>query len=100
LNLIVTISISVLLILSLFPGNLNLSFEKTKTKNSFIDENIITICCAWGPEIQIGFLTYSIQGKGVVNKTNDKVTKAVESWNKNLHGIHLRKLPLLTMGIS
>jgi hypothetical protein len=74
--------------------------KKTKTKNSFTDKNIIPICCACGPEIQIGFLTYSIQGKGVVNKTNDKVTKAVESWNKNLHGIQFKKLPLLIMGIS
>ncbi len=91
LKTMVPISISILLIFTLLHNNLNLSFEKTKVKNSFADKNIIPICCAWGPELQKGFLTYSIQGKGGDKKTNDGVTKAVGSWNKNLHGIKFQK---------
>jgi hypothetical protein len=91
LKLMFVTSISVLLIFTLFHSNLKLSFEKTKVKNSFADKNVIPICCAWGPELQKGFLTYSIQGKGSDKKIIDGVTNAVESWNKNLHGIQIKK---------
>ena len=91
LKLMFVTSLSVLLIFTLFHSNLKLSFEKTKVKNSFADKNVIPICCAWGPELQKGFLTYSIQGKGSDKKIIDGVTNAVESWNKNLHGIQIKK---------
>ena len=84
-------SAMVLLIFSFFNHSFNLSFEKSKEKNSFEDENIIPICCAWGPELQKGVLTYSIQGESDNEKITDAVTKAAEKWNENLKGIQLLK---------
>src|SRR5919112_805358 len=84
-------SAMVLVVLSLFNHSFNLSFEKSREKNSFEDENIIPICCAWGPELQKGVLTYSIQGESDNEKITDAVTKAAEKWNENLNGIQLLK---------
>jgi len=73
-----------------FHNNVNLSFEKDSDKNGFIDKNVIPICCAWGPELQDGVLTYSIQSNGDKDeKSTNAVTKAVEKWNENLNGIQL-----------
>ena len=48
-------SAMVLLVLILFNHSFNLSFEKSEEKNSFVDKDIIPICCAWGPELQKGY---------------------------------------------
>jgi hypothetical protein len=80
-----------LLVLSLFNHSFNLSFEKSDEKNSFEDKNIIPICCAWGPELQKGVLTYSIQDESDNEKIADAVAKAAEQWNTNLNGIQLLK---------
>ncbi len=87
----VIFSAMMLLVLSLFNHSFNLSFEKSKEKNSFEDEDIIPICCAWGPELQKGVLTYSIQGGSDDKKIIDAVTKAAEKWNENLNGIQFLK---------
>src|ERR671921_1569999 len=84
-------SAMVLVVLSLFNHSFNLSFEKSKEKNSFVDKDIIPICCAWGPELQKGVLTYTIQGESDNEKITDAVTKAAEKWNENLNGIQLLK---------
>ena len=84
-------SAMVLLVLILFNHSFNLSFEKSEEKNSFVDKDIIPICCAWGPELQKGVLTYSIQGENDDKKIIDAVTKAAEKWNENLNGIQLLK---------
>ena len=84
-------SAMVLLVLILFNHSFNLSFEKSEEKNSFVDKDIIPICCAWGPELQKGVLTYSIQGEKDDEKITDAVTKAAEKWNENLNGIQLLK---------
>jgi len=84
-------SAMVLLVLILFNHSFNLSFEKSGEKNSFVDKDIIPICCAWGPELQKGVLTYSIQGENDDEKITDAVTKAAEKWNENLNGIQLLK---------
>ena len=81
----------VLLMLTFFNHYFTLSFEKSKEKNSFVDKDIIPICCAWGPELQKGVLTYSIQGESDNEKITDAVTKAAEKWNENLNGIQLLK---------
>ncbi len=86
---LIIVSIIVLLAFTLFSSNDNLSFAKAKVKNGFVNKNIIPICCAWGPEIKGGILTYSIQGGS--KSLNDAVTKAVDSWNKNLNGIQFAK---------
>ena len=84
----------VLVVLSLFNHSFNLSFEKSREKNSFVDKDIIPICCAWGPELQKGVLTYTIQGESDNEKITDAVTKAAEKWNENLNGIQLLKTTL------
>jgi len=84
-------SAMVLLVLIIFNNSFNLSFEKSEEKNSFVDKDIIPICCAWGPELQKGVLTYSIQGEKDDEKITDAVTKAAEKWNENLNGIQLLK---------
>ena len=84
-------SAMVLLVLILFSHSFNLSFEKSGEKNSFVDKDIIPICCAWGPELQKGVLNYSIQGESGDKKITDAVTKAAEKWNENLNGIQLLK---------
>src|ERR671921_154366 len=84
-------SAMVLVVLSLFNHSFNLSFEKSREKNSFVDKDIIPICCAWGPELQKGVLTYTIQGESDNEKITDAVTKAAEKWNENLNGIQLLK---------
>ena len=61
LKLIFTFAI-VLLTFVLFNNTLNLTFAKPHGNNGFVNQNIIPICCAWGPELQSGILTYSIQG--------------------------------------
>ena len=54
-----------------------------------LDQNIIPICCAWGPELKGGVLIYSIQGGS--NSLDAAVTKAVELWNQNLKGMQFVK---------
>lgn len=79
----------VFLFSSLFENSLNFSFEKPGNKNNIADMNIIPICCAWGPEIKDGILTYSIKGG---NQTLDKVvTDAISLWNSNLNGLKFEK---------
>ncbi len=69
---------------------MNISIEKVSDKNGFIDKNVIPLCCAWGPELQDGVFTYSIQNNGNKDeKITDAVTKAAEKWNENLKGIQL-----------
>lgn len=83
----------ILLLLLSFNTTSNSSFEKSAIKNSFVHKNLIPICCAWGPEIQNGVLTYSIIGQtgGGDKKIDNAVAKAVDSWNKNLKGIQIIK---------
>ncbi|MGN6560282.1 MAG: matrixin family metalloprotease [Candidatus Nitrosocosmicus sp.] len=88
----------VLLIFLSFDATLNLSFEKSTVKNSFVNKDVIPICCAWGPEIQDGVLTYSILGQsgtgGGDKKIDNAVASAVNYWNKNLNGIQIVKSPV------
>ncbi|MGN6623474.1 MAG: matrixin family metalloprotease [Candidatus Nitrosocosmicus sp.] len=88
----------VLLIFLSFNATLNFSFEKSTVKNSFVNKDVIPICCAWGPEIQDGVLTYSILGQsgtgGGDKKIDNAVASAVNSWNKNLNGIQIVKSPV------
>ncbi len=79
----------VLLTIALFDTTVNLTFAKPHGNNGFGNKNVIPICCAWGPELQSGILTYSIQGGD--KKTDDGVTKAVNSWNKVLNGLEFKK---------
>ncbi|MER5191447.1 MAG: matrixin family metalloprotease [Candidatus Nitrosocosmicus sp.] len=88
LKLIFTFAI-VLLTFALFDNTVNLTFAKPHGNNGFVNKNIIPICCAWGPELQSGILTYSIQGGD--KKIDDGVTKAVNSWNKVLNGLEFEK---------
>ena len=89
------ISFAILLLFTILQYNLNISFEKSKDKNGFADKNVIPICCAWGPGLQDGVLTYSINGQTGTGdqKSNTAVAKAVDSWNQNLNGIQFQKSP-------
>ena len=92
LKLMILFSFTTFLLFTLFYNNLNLSFEKEKEKDNFADKNIIPICCAWGPELQDGILTYSIQGGENDDKKDiDAVTKAIDLWNQNLNGMQFIK---------
>jgi Matrixin len=89
----------ILLIFLSFNATLNLSFEKSTGKNSFVNKDVIPICCAWGPELQDGVLTYSIlkqsgTGGGGDKKIDNAVASAVNAWNKNLNGIQIVKSPV------
>jgi Matrixin len=86
---LVIISITILLLFSFFNNEINLSFAKSQDKNGFVNKNVIPICCAWGPELKGGVLTYSIQGGS--NNLDTAVTKAVELWNQNLKGMQFVK---------
>ena len=55
----------------------------------FVDNNAIQICCAWGPELADGILTYSFEDKD--KSLQDSTTKAADSWNKVLNGVQLKK---------
>ena len=96
LKLVVIPAIVLMMLLS-FHTTLNLSFEKSTSKNSFVNKDMIPICCAWGPELQDGVLTYSIVGqtgeKGD-KKIDDAVANAVDAWNNNLKGIQIQKSPV------
>lgn len=89
---------TIILILFISHNNSNFSFAKAHVKNNFANKNIIPICCAWGPEIQDGVLTYSILGQsgtgGGDKKIDNAVASAVNSWNKNLNGIQIVKSPV------
>jgi len=54
----------------------------------FEDENAISVCCTWGPEITDGILTYSIENDADQEK-KDAVMSAVIAWNIELDGIQL-----------
>ena len=57
--------------------------------NGFVNGNVIQICCAWGPELKSGVLTYSIDGGD--KKTVDAVNNAIDAWNQNLGKIKFVK---------
>ena len=86
---LIIVSIVILLAFTFFNNYLDFSLAKAKVKNGFVNKNVIPICCAWGPEIKGGVLTYSIQGGST--SLNNAVTKAIDSWNNNLNGIHFVK---------
>ncbi|MDQ4074507.1 MAG: matrixin family metalloprotease [Thermoproteota archaeon] len=54
----------------------------------FEDENAISVCCTWGPEMADGILTYSIENDADPEK-KDAVMRAVNAWNIELDGIQL-----------
>jgi hypothetical protein len=86
---LVIITITILLVFAFSNNEIKLSFAKSQNKNGFVNQNVIPICCAWGPELKGGVLTYSIQGGS--NSFDAAVTKAVELWNQNLKGIQFVK---------
>ena len=70
---------------------LTLTFAKSRSNDGgFVSGNVIQICCAWGPELKSGVLTYSIDGgnKKIVNAVNN----AIDAWNQNLGKIQFVKV--------
>lgn len=71
----------IILILFISHNNSNFSFAKAHSKNNFVNKNLISICCAWGPEIQDVVLLYLLQGGD--KKLEEAITNAINQWNKN-----------------
>jgi hypothetical protein len=66
------------------------TFAKSRSNDDgFVNGNVIQICCAWGPALKSGVLTYSIDGgdKDTVNAVNN----AIDAWNQNLGKIQFVK---------
>jgi len=83
----------IVLTISITCNNILIStFAKSSGDNNggFVEGNVIQICCAWGPELKSGVLTYSIDGgdKKTVNAVND----AIDAWNQNLGKIQFVKV--------
>ena len=57
--------------------------------SKFVDNNAIQICCAWGPELADGILTYSFEDKD--KNLESSTIKAADSWNEVLNGVQLKK---------
>src|SRR5215212_5879503 len=57
--------------------------------SKFVDNNAIQICCAWGPELADGILTYSFEDKD--KNLQSSTIKAAGSWNEVLNGVQLKK---------
>src|SRR5919112_3856064 len=57
--------------------------------SKFVDNNAIQICCAWGPELADGILTYSFEDKD--KNLQASTVKAADSWNEVLSGVQLKK---------
>ena len=57
--------------------------------SKFVDNNAIQICCAWGPELADGILTYSFEDKD--KNLQSSTIKAADSWNEVLNGVQLKK---------
>lgn len=85
---LITVSAIVLLVFTLFNNFVNISFAKSHGINGFVNQNIIPICCAWGPELKSGILTYSILGGD--KKIDTGVKNAVDSWNRVLNGMQFK----------
>ncbi|HXS60742.1 MAG TPA: M57 family metalloprotease [Candidatus Sulfopaludibacter sp.] len=86
---LMSISIIVLIVFTLLNNNIDISFAKDQIKNSFVNKNLIPICCTWGIEMKGGILTYSFNGGD--KKVENAVKKAIDSWNKNLKGLEFEK---------
>ncbi len=84
-----SISIIVLIVFTFLNNNIGISIAKDKIKNSFVNKNLIPICCTWGIEMKGGILTYSFNGGD--KKVENAVIKAIDSWNKNLKGLEFKK---------
>jgi hypothetical protein len=66
------------------------SDDSSDNKHSkFVDNNAIQICCAWGPELADGILTYSFEDKD--KNLQSSTIKAADSWNEVLNGVQLKK---------
>ncbi len=78
----------IILIIFVSHIQVNSSFAKSHLKNSFINKNLIPICCTWGKEMKDGILTYSFNGGN--KKINNAVIKAVNEWDKNLKGLEFK----------
>src|SRR5919112_3414636 len=57
--------------------------------SKFVDNNAIQICCAWGPELADGILTYSFEDKDKILQHSS--IKAAGSWNEVMNGVQLKK---------
>jgi Matrixin len=57
--------------------------------SKFVDNNAIQICCAWGPELADGILTYSFEDKD--KNLQSSTIKASDAWNEVLNGVQLNK---------
>ena len=86
---LMSISIIVLIVFTFLNNNIGISIAKDKIKNSFVNKNLIPICCTWGIEMKGGILTYSFNGGD--KKVENAVIKAIDSWNKNLKGLEFKK---------
>src|SRR6476469_121160 len=82
----------IVLTISLASNNaINSTFAKSRSNDDgFVNGNVIQVCCAWGPELKSGVLTYSIDGgdKNTVNAVNN----AINAWNQNLGKIQFVKV--------
>src|SRR3954454_23106277 len=82
----------IIFVISVASNNiLTLTFAKSRSHDDgFVNGNVIQICCAWGPELKSGVLTYSIDGgdKNTVNAVNN----AINAWNQNLGKIQFVKV--------
>jgi predicted Zn-dependent protease len=64
--------------------------DSSDNENSkFVDNNAIQICCAWGPELADGILTYSFEDKD--KNLQSSTIKAADSWNEVLNGVQFKK---------
>lgn len=81
--------IAIILIVFISYIQVNSTLAKNHLKNSFINKNLIPICCTWGKEMKDGILTYSFNDG---NKKNiNAVIKAINEWDKNLKGLEFKK---------
>src|SRR3954452_9577475 len=83
LKLLIIFFIIVLTISVASNNILSSTFAKSRSNDDgFVNGNVIQICCAWGPELKSGVLTYSIDGgdKNTVNAVNN----AINARNQNL----------------
>jgi hypothetical protein len=91
LRLTIIFFMTVLTIFVASNNAINSTFAKSRSNDDgFVNGNVIQVCCAWGPELKSGVLTYSIDGgdKNTVNAVNN----AINAWNQNLGKIQFVKV--------
>src|SRR5215212_7951186 len=97
LELLIVSSLILLTLVLLYDGDTVIAKENDDDSDDssdnedskFVDNNAIQICCAWGPELADGILTYSFEDKD--KNLQSSTTKAADSWNEVLNGVQLKK---------